>query len=197
LRRAPWPPEPPSRAAGPPPPRARVGGRSARVTGTPGDIRKASKTIDDRGQSVTRRTRPRSQAWGHQAVRTRGGRWFDPRYRRVRAAFPSAKRSWSAGRVEDPQTQAHSINESRDRACFENVRYRRGVCWRTSVRRTGRAVAWATVAGSGTVYCASAIWPRLVRRTNVEKDSRPLTVLPLQYLLAVRPMQVSTSRSGI
>ena len=150
------------------------------MTVTPGDIGQpyaidASGPVYDAARAAFR------QAWGNEPVDTGVGGSI-PFIAEFAAAFPSAKILVTG--VEDPQTQAHSINESLHLGVLERAATAEALLLANlGLKRTSRAVAWRRGRWRLTLYCASAILP-FSSTTNVERIT-PWNGLAVHRLLAV------------
>jgi len=138
--------------------------------------RRHGAAVRDRRERAGLRRRPRrvlATAWGHEPVDTGVGGSI-PFIAEFAAAFPSAKILVTG--VEDPQTQAHSINESLHLGVLERAATAEALLLANlgQTDRSRRSLATCPVAR--TLYWASAILP-FSSTTNVERIT-PRTVLP-------------------
>ena len=137
----------------------------AQVTVTPGDIGQpyaidASGPVYDAARAAFR------QAWGNEPVDMGMGGSI-PFIAEFAAAFPSAKILVTG--VEDPGTQAHSINESLHLGVLERAATAEALLLANLPRQTDRSRrSLATCPVALMLYCATAILP-FSSTTNVER----------------------------
>ena len=165
----------------------------AQVTVTPGDVGQPY-AIDATGPVYDAARAAFRQAWGAEAVDTGVGGSI-PFIAEFADAFPEAKILVTG--VEDPATQAHSINESLHLGVLERAATAEALLLaepgRAQTDRSRRSLATWPVAR--TLYWATSILP-FSSTTNVERMT-PWTVLPYIFFSPKAPHAVEHLAVGV